>query len=64
MICTPGHTMDHAVFVLKEDDTLFSGDCVLGEGSSVFECLHTYLNSLRVLVDLKPKVIYPGNLFS
>lgn len=60
LICTPGHTIDHAVFMLQEEDTLFSGDCVLGEGSSIFECLHTYLKSLQTLIDLKPQVIYPG----
>ena len=43
----PGHTDDSVVFVLKEDFALLSGDSVLGCGSSVFDDLHAYMQSLH-----------------
>lgn len=43
---TPGHTQCSVCFVLKEDFILFSGDSVLGCGSSVFDDLPDYMASL------------------
>lgn len=58
---TPGHTLDHLVFTLAEEDAIFTADNVLGEGTAVFEDMATYLNSLHTMKTLFHGRAYPGH---
>jgi ribonuclease/clavin/mitogillin len=58
---TPGHTVDHMVLLLEEEDAMFTGDNVLGHGTGVFEDLGTYLASLEKMKTLFKGRAYPGH---
>jgi glyoxylase-like metal-dependent hydrolase (beta-lactamase superfamily II)/8-oxo-dGTP pyrophosphatase MutT (NUDIX family) len=62
---TPGHARDHLSFILDQEQALFSGDNVLGEGTSMIAPpdgdMRLYLQSLLRLEELGAKRIYPGH---
>jgi glyoxylase-like metal-dependent hydrolase (beta-lactamase superfamily II) len=64
-VFTPGHCDDHVAFLFKEDLALVSGDCILGCGTTVFDDLTSYMNTLHNLKEilLKENItsIYPGH---
>lgn len=62
---TPGHAPDHLAFVLEEERSLFSGDNVLGVGTTVIPMdsgdLGQYLASLERMLAERPTRIYPAH---
>jgi endoribonuclease LACTB2 len=62
---TPGHAPDHLCFVLEEERALFSGDNVLGVGTTVIPLgsgdLGDYLASLERMLAEAPRRIYPAH---
>jgi hypothetical protein len=58
---TPGHAADHVVLLLEEEGAVFSGDHVLGWGTSWVEDLSLYVRSLHRILALNPTRLYPGH---
>lgn len=62
---TPGHAQDHICFYLEEEKALFSGDVILGVGTTVIPQdggnLSHYLETLRRLQAMQIERIYPGH---
>lgn len=46
-IHVPGHSEDHMCFVLEEESSMFTGDNILGHGTSAVEDLGTFMDSLE-----------------
>lgn len=62
---TPGHARDHICFMLEEEGAVFSGDNVLGIGTTVIPArggsLLEYMQSLERLLEAAPTRIYPAH---
>jgi glyoxylase-like metal-dependent hydrolase (beta-lactamase superfamily II) len=64
-VATPGHSSDHVVFFVPTERALFTGDAVVGRGTSLIDPpdgdLAQYLRSLRRMEELGATTIYPGH---
>jgi glyoxylase-like metal-dependent hydrolase (beta-lactamase superfamily II) len=64
-IFTPGHSADHLCFWIAEARMLFTGDLVLGQGSSMVTYpegdVAAYLRSLDRIAGLEPLILFPGH---
>ncbi len=66
-IDAPGHTFDHAIFYLRDEGALFTGDTILGEGTTVIAppggAMRPYQQTLRRLADEfgEARTIYGGH---
>jgi len=62
---TPGHSSDHLSFVIDGDKAVFTGDLILGQGSSMVTYpegdVAAYLRSLDRLAKLEPRILFPGH---
>jgi glyoxylase-like metal-dependent hydrolase (beta-lactamase superfamily II) len=62
---TPGHAPDHLAYWMPDDRVLFTGDLVLGRGSSMVTYpegdVAAYLRSLERVAQLRPRLLFPGH---
>jgi len=65
VLYTPGHSADHLSFLLAEDGAVFTGDLILGRGSSMVTYpegdVAAYIRSLDKLAALQPRMLFPGH---
>jgi glyoxylase-like metal-dependent hydrolase (beta-lactamase superfamily II) len=64
-LATPGHTANHLAFALVEEDSLFSGDCVMAWSTSVIAppdgSMRAYMATLDRLRARSDVVYWPGH---
>src|SRR5207247_3062901 len=62
---TPGHSADHLCLLIAEARAVFTGDLILGQGSSMVTYpegdVAAYLHSLDRLASLEPQILFPGH---
>ena len=64
-ISTPGHSSDHLCFLLEEESALFTGDHILGRGTTVVAFpdgdMGAYMDSLKRVRAIGATRFYPGH---
>lgn len=58
---TPGHAHDHMCFVLEEENAMFTGDNMLGHGTTAVEDLRLLMSSWREMLAQNCERGYPGH---
>jgi glyoxylase-like metal-dependent hydrolase (beta-lactamase superfamily II) len=65
VVPAPGHTADHVAYYMESEAALFTGDAVLGRGTSVVDPpdgeMSAYVHSLQTMRGLEPRTLYPGH---
>jgi glyoxylase-like metal-dependent hydrolase (beta-lactamase superfamily II) len=60
-IHVPGHSEDHMCFILEEEQAMFTGDNILGHGTSAVEDLGTFMVSLQKMAAQNCRTGYPAH---
>jgi glyoxylase-like metal-dependent hydrolase (beta-lactamase superfamily II) len=58
---SPGHSEDHMCFILREEGAMFTGDNILGHGTSAVENLGVYMSSLEKMLEKSCRTGYPAH---
>lgn len=58
---SPGHSHDHMCFILEEEDAMFTGDNILGHGTSAVENLGLLMDTWRSMLTQQCKLGYPAH---
>ncbi|MEC3950348.1 MBL fold metallo-hydrolase [Sphingobium sp. HWE2-09] len=64
-VATPGHTSNHLCFALLEENSLFTGDHVMGWSTSVISPpdgdMSAYMRSMQRLLERDDRIYYPAH---
>lgn len=61
VIETPGHSHDSISLFLEQENAVFTGDIVLGTGSTLLDDYSVYLQSMEKLISIRAEVIYSAH---
>ncbi len=65
VVATPGHTMNHLAYALKEEQALFCGDHVMNWSTTIIAPpdgnMAAYMTSLDALSERQDQMYYPGH---